>query len=76
MKKKQRIGLVEITDTKVTAYDTDGTDVKLTRHQRDIFKNYKRGLLENVTKEFGTEYTYILSESFFIKKNGNVVFQM
>ena len=76
MKKKQRIGMVKITGTTIEAFYTDGSDVKLTRRQRDIFKNYKRNLLENITKEFGTSYVHVISDNFFIKKNEEIVYQV
>lgn len=74
MRKKQRIGHVEITNSNIIAYDTEGKEVKLTRRQREIFRNYKRDLIKNIETEFGTAVCYVINDDFFIKKNGEVVY--
>jgi hypothetical protein len=77
MKKNQRIGMIKIENVHISAYDTDGVEVKLTRRQRIIFSHFKTSnFLKDVEKEFGANPKYILDKSFFIQKDGDVVFTM
>ena len=80
MKKKQRLGHVLLSNSgTVKAFDTDGNEVKITRHQREIFKKYKSSeFLENIEKEFGAPVQNVLDEWFFIKKidDGSVIYEL
>lgn len=77
MKKKQRIGMVTIEDSCIKAFDTDGVEVKLTRHQRRVFERYKSSdFLDNVEQEFQADISKVLDIDFFIKKDGDVVYKM
>ena len=74
-KKNQRIGMVTIEDDHITAFDTEGVEVKLTRHQRNAFLKYKSGRFTDIImNEFQvTDIKYILADGFFIKRDGIVV---
>lgn len=76
MKKKQRIGMVTIQGDMVTAFDTEGVEVKLTRSQRKIFmKNKFPNLINDIKHEFQvTDIFTVISNSFFIKKDDKVIY--
>lgn len=76
-KKKQRIGLVEIEKDQIKAFDTEGKEFKLSRRQRSIFSHYKSpSFLEDVETEFNAAVNTVLAAGFYIKKNGEVVFNL
>lgn len=72
-KKGAQIASIEINDNDVQAYDTEGRPVKLSRRERKIFGDWKYadyiGIIE---REFGTN---ILSPDFYVKEDGEFVFQ-
>lgn len=73
MKKNQRIGMIEIEGNKVRAFDTDGVEVKLTRTQRSIFSQKPKKIKSLVEEEYQAPVEKVLADSFFIKRNGEVL---
>lgn len=73
MRKGMKIQNVEITNShEITAYDTEGCRVKITRHQRMLFANYKNpSFLQDVKSEFSSD---ILASDFYILKDGETVY--
>lgn len=75
IKKGLQINLITINSGEITAYDTDGELIKLTRTRRDLFRNYHDyDFLNKIWKEFGNEN--ILSIDFNIQLNGEVVYHV
>lgn len=61
-------------DNIITAIDTNGNKIKLTRSQRDLLRNYKNPDYEKkVIKEFSNPN--ILSNDFAVIKHDKVVYQ-
>lgn len=74
MRKGTKIKTIAITAAgTVTATDSEGSNVKLTRSQRNIVTTYKRGnYIERVEKEFGRS---VLDPDFVvIGPTGEIVF--
>lgn len=72
MKKGIKIEKILINKDHVTVYATDGSEVKLTRNQRQIFKNFNSKDFEsNLIKEFSRED--ILSSDYCVIKDGEPV---
>lgn len=75
IKKGSQINLITINSGEITAYGTDGELIKLTRTQRNLFRNYHDyDFLNKIWKEFGNEN--ILSIDFNIQLNGEVVYHV
>ena len=73
MKKNQRIGMIEIEGNKVRAFDTEGVEIKLTRTQRSIFIQKPKKIKSLVEEEYQAPVEKVLADSFFIKRNGEVL---
>jgi glucose/arabinose dehydrogenase len=75
MKKGVKIQKVIITDGNITAYDTEGSTIKLTRDERNTLASYKKpDYVESIKKKFGNPN--VLDSSFKVEKNGIVKFQL
>ena len=75
MKKGVKIQKVIITDGNITAYDTEGGTIKLTRDERNTLASYKKpDYVESIQKKFGNKQ--ILDSSFKVEKNGIIKFQL
>lgn len=73
MRKKTRIQNIEIdANREINAFDTDGSRVKLTRHQRSIFANYRNPeFIDEILKEFGA---LVIAPDFYVEKDGEIVY--
>jgi len=72
VKKNQQIEKIIINDNHVSVYDTTGREVKITRTQRQIFRNYFHwNFLEKLSDEFGRDN--ILAPDYCVIENGQLV---
>lgn len=75
MKKGVKIKKIIINDGNITAYDTEGGTIKLTRDERNLLASYKKhGYVESIKKKFGNPN--ILDSEFTVIKDGIVKFQL
>jgi hypothetical protein len=73
MKKGTEIQKILINGDHVSVYDTDGVEVKITRSQRAIFRNYHHwNFLEKLSDEFGR--TNVMSKHYCVIKDGELVY--
>ncbi|MBR1988452.1 MAG: hypothetical protein IKA36_05385 [Clostridia bacterium] len=73
MKKGKQLAVVEISKCVVTAKTTDGSNVKLSRNERNVLSRYREpDYVEIIKKTFGNPN--VLSDDFTVIKNGEVKF--
>lgn len=76
MKKKQKgtqIHAVKITGTLIEVIDKNGELIKVTRAQREAFRNYKKpDYIDEICKLFSNNN--IIAYDFIVIKNGELVF--
>ena len=72
MKKAQQIQKIIISGDHVSVYDTDGAEVKITRAQRQLFKNYKHwNFLDKIADEFSRDD--VMAKNYCVIKDGDLV---